>query len=522
MASRKITVLIALSLAIGMALPGIGFAADPPARGGTLRYAMIDTPPTLDQHVVTSTLGTTISQHFFETLFAFTEAYEPVPFLAESADVQNDGKLIVMTLRKGVIFHNGKEMTSEDVIASLDRWFKYGVRGPIVNKHVEKLEADGKYGVKLYLKEPFAPWATMLAFANGGPVIYPKEVADAAGKEPVPVKDYIGTGPYRFVEWKAGHEIILERFDKYANRSEKGDGYAGQRNAYFDKIIFIPVSDPGTRVNGLRAGDYDYAEMIPGDLFEELDKDPAVQTMIRKAAGFGELFFNEKQGMMTNKKLRQAMLTAMNMEPVLRAAVGPEKLWALNGALMPPGTKWYTTAGTEAYSQGNPERAKALAKEAGYNGEQITYMCTTSYDTHYNSSVVLAKQLKDAGFNIDLQIYDWATLLTRRAQPQLWDLFFTTHGFVPDPMLWTFMSPTYPGWWDTEKKREDSSEFTSNTDPTKRMVAMEDIQKTFYDEVPLARTGDMFTYDIYSPKVEGVGSETLLNFNKFWNVWFKK
>ena len=135
---------------------------------------------------------------------------------------------------------------------------------------------------------------------------------------------------------------------------------------------------------------------------------------------------------------------------------------------------------------------------------------------------MIAKQLKDAGFNIDLQIYDWATLLTRRSQPPLWDLFFTTHGFVPDPMLWTFMSPTYPGWWDTEKKRQYSSEFTANTDPAKRMVALENIQKIFYDEVPLARTGDIFTYDIYSPKVQGVGSETLLNFNKFWNVWFKK
>ena len=89
-------------------------------------------------------------------------------------------------------------------------------------------------------------------------------------------------------------------------------------------------------------------------------------------------------------------------------------------------------------------------------------------------------------------------------------------------MLWTFMSPTYPGWWDTERKRQYSSEFTGNTDPAKRMKAMEDIQVLFYDEVPLARTGDMFSYDIYSPNVQGVGSETLLNFNKFWNVWFKK
>ena len=122
-------------------------------------------------------------------------------------------------------------------------------------------------------------------------------------------------------------------------RTDKSDGDAGERVAYFDKLVFVPVADPGTRVNGLKAGEYDYAEYIPGDLFESLEKDSSVSIMIRKAAGFGELFFNQKEGMMTNQKLRQAMLAATNMEPVLSASVGPKQLWALNGALMPQGTK---------------------------------------------------------------------------------------------------------------------------------------------------------------------------------------
>ena len=277
-------------LVAGLLGVGLGWAGETPISGGTLRYAMIDTPPTLDQHIVTATLGTTISQHFFETLFTFNQAYEPVPFLAKGAEVRDGGKLIAIQLRQGVLFHNGKEMTSADVVASLNRWGKSGARGPVLFAHVEKVEADGKYGVKLLLKEPFAPWATLLAFANGGPVIYPKEVVEDAGKEPIAPKNYIGTGPYRFLEWKSGHEIILERFDKYARRTEKSDGYAGERVAYFDKIVFIPVPDPGTRVNGVKAGDYDYAEYIHGDLFDGLEKDPAVKTMIRKAAEFGELF----------------------------------------------------------------------------------------------------------------------------------------------------------------------------------------------------------------------------------------
>jgi peptide/nickel transport system substrate-binding protein len=494
-------------------------AGEAPKRGGTLRFAMIDTPPALDAHVLTATLSTTVSQHFLETLFTFTNQYEPVPHLAKSAETRDGGKLIVIQLREGVLFHNGKEMTSEDVVASLVRWGKFGARAPNLFRHVDRVAADGKYGVRIYLKNPFAPWATMLAYANGGPTIYPKEVMENATKQPIPPAAYIGTGPYRFVEWKAGHEIILERFDRYAKRTEKRDGDAGERVAYFDKLVFVPVADPGTRVNGTKSGEYDYAEYIPGDLFEGLSRDASVATMIRKAAGFGELFFNMKEGMMTNQKLRQAMLAATNMEPVLSASVGPKALWALNGALMPQGTKWFSKVGIEPYSQGNAAKARALAKEAGYKGEPIRYMVTTSYADHYSASVVLVKQLKDAGFNIDMQIYDWATLVDRRAKPGLWDVFYTTHGSVPDPILFTFMSPTYPGWWDTPAKSQYTAEFTAAPDSAKRLAALEKLQTLFYQDVPLLRTGDTFTYDIYNPKLRGILPSTMLNFPNFWNVW---
>ena len=510
-----------LSLVIPLLVAAPAWPGESPVRGGTLRFAMIDTPPSLDAHILTATLSTTISQHFLETLFTFTENYEPVPHLAKSAEVRDGGKLILIQLRQGVLFHNGKEMTSDDVVASLNRWGKFGARAPALFRHVERVAADGKYGVRIELKNPFAPWATLLAYANGGPTIFPKEVVENATKEPIPPSGYIGTGPYRFVEWKAGHEIILARFDKYVKRTEKSDGYAGERVAYFDRLVFVPVADPGTRVNGTKAGEYDYAEYIPGDLFDGLETDASVQTMIRKAAGFGELFFNQKEGIMTNQKLRQAMLAAMNMEPVLSASVGPKKLWALNGALMPPGTKWFTKAAVEGYSQNNPAKARALAKEAGYKGETIRYMVTTSYADHYTASVVLAKQLKDAGFNIDLQIFDWATLVSRRAQSGAWDVFYTTHGFVPDPILFTFMSPTYPGWWNTAGKQQYTEEFTTTQDSAKRMAALEKLQTLFYQDVPLARTGDTFTYDIYNPKLQGIANSTLLNFPSFWNVWRK-
>ena len=343
-------------------------AGESPTRGGTLRFAMIDTPPSLDAHVLTATLSTTVSQHFLETLFAFTDQYEPVPHLAKSAEVRDGGKLIAIQLREGVLFHNGKEMTSEDVVASLVRWGKFGARAPNLFRHVEQVVADGKYGVRIHLKNPFAPWATMLAYANGGPTIYPKEVMENATKQPVPPSAYIGTGPYRFVDWKAGHEIILERFDKYVKRTDKSDGYAGERVAHFDKLVFVPVADPGTRLNGIKAGEYDYAEYIPGDLFESLEKDSSVSTMIRKAAGFGELFFNQKEGMMTNQKLRQAMQAATNMEPVLSASVGPRAALGFERRPDAPGHQVVLEGRDRAVQPGQCRQGQGAGQGGGIQG----------------------------------------------------------------------------------------------------------------------------------------------------------
>ncbi|MBI4537669.1 MAG: hypothetical protein HY712_06905 [candidate division NC10 bacterium] len=179
---KRALVRMVLSLVVLLLGSTPSWAGETPTRGGTLRYAMIDTPPSLDAHILTATLSTTVSQHFFETLFTFTENYEPVPFLAKSAEAREDGKLIMIQLRQGLPFHNGKEMTSEDVVASLNRWGKYGARAPALFQHVERVAADGKYGVRIHLKNPFAPWAPLLAYANGGPTIHPKEVMENATK----------------------------------------------------------------------------------------------------------------------------------------------------------------------------------------------------------------------------------------------------------------------------------------------------------------------------------------------------
>src|SRR6056297_3404089 len=132
-------------------LGGIALAAlmSVPAYAQTLRYATIGEPPSLDLQMGTATLASTISQHMFETLYAFDAANAPQPYLVTGETISEDGKTIVLTLREGVMFHNGDTMDAGDVAASLNRWSEYGARGKILG--LESAEATGDLEVTLTL-----------------------------------------------------------------------------------------------------------------------------------------------------------------------------------------------------------------------------------------------------------------------------------------------------------------------------------------------------------------------------------
>lgn len=503
------------STAVAAALLAISGSA---MADGMLRYATVGEPPSLDQQVITSDLATTIAHHMFEGLYTFDSSNAPVPLLAASDETSADGKIITIKLREGVTFHNGELMTAADVLASLKRWGEFGSRGALLFDNVDAVEATGDYEITITLKAPFGPWKNLMAFINGGPAIYPASVLTGAGKEPIAPENYIGTGPYKFSKWEPNRYVELVRNNSYVSPEGEADGYGGKRVAEFDTLRFIPVSDVGTRVAGVRAGDYDYAESIPGDLFADLDADASVKTIVNGSPLFGLVFMNSKDGpLKENFALRRAIQTAIDKVPALQVSIGPDKLWRANGSFMPKGNVWYAEAGAENFSKGDAEAAKAMAKEAGYNGEPIKFMVSTNYPFHYDSAIVYTKQLAQAGFNIDLQVYDWATLIEKRAQPDQWDMFFTHHGFVPDPILISVMNDNYPGWWATPEKEALKAKFTASSDPAERQKIWAEIQALIYEQVPTMKTGDVYTYNIASPALKGLADATLI-WPAFWNI----
>jgi len=496
----------------------LSFAAGAVYADGMLRYATVGEPPSLDQHVVTSDLATTIAHHMFEGLYTFNAANAPVNLLASGDSMSDDGKTITISLRDDVEFHNGQAMTSADVVASMKRWGEFGSRGGLLFGNVESIEASGDHEITIKLSQPFGPWKNLLAFINGGPAIYPASIMEGATKEPITPESYIGTGPYKFSEWQPNRHVELVRFDEYSSPSGDADGYGGKRVADFDTLRFMPVPDVGTRVAGLQAGDYDYAESIPGDLYADLDADGNVKTILNGGPIFGLVFMNSKEGpLKENFELRRAIQTAIDKTPALQVAIGPEGLWRANGSFLPEGNVWHTDSGADNFSKGDADAAKEMAKNAGYSGDPIKFMVSTNYPFHYDKAIVYTKQLANAGFNIDLQVYDWATLIEKRAQPDQWDLFFTHHGFVPDPILISVMNDSYPGWWATDEKQALKDKFTASSDPDERKAIWGDIQELIYEQVPTMKTGDVYTYNIASPKLNGLGDATLI-WPHFWNV----
>ena len=507
--------LVRCGIMTAIALAGVSAHA---AAEGTLNYATIGEPPSLDVQVGTASIASTISQHMFETLYAFDSSYEPQPLLASGERIEDDGRTLVISLRTGVPFHNGEEMTAADVVASLQRWAEHGSRGKLLFQEGASIEATGSHEVTLTLPEPNGAWKNLLAFPNGGPVIYPASAVGDAGAEPLDVAAYIGTGPYKFNEWRPNRYVELVRFDDYSAVDAAADGYAGARVAELDALRFIPVADVGTRVAGLQAGDYDYAEFIPGDLFDTLDGDANVVIHRNGAPIFGLVFFNSKAGILKeNRQLRQAIQVALNKEEALRISIGPESLWDANGSFYPKNSVWYSDSGVSAFSEGNPEKAKQMAEEAGYDGTPIKLLVSTNYQFHYDQATVFTRQLAEAGINVQLIVVDWATLLKKRGEEGEWDMFFTHHGTVPDPVLITVLNDSYPGWWTTAESQEIKAALTGTADVDARRAAWSDLQELIYEQVPAIKTGDVYSYHIASPDLQNIGDSTVI-WPHFWGV----
>jgi peptide/nickel transport system substrate-binding protein len=515
--ARRRSVLKAAAMATACLVGcGVGWAQPAPMpKGGAVNLAMVGEPQGLDPMISTADLVGTIMQHVYETLYTFDANWNIAPMLAEGMPtVSKDGLTYTIALRKGVKLHNGRDLTSDDVIASLQRWMELSPRGKAVGKEITTLTAKSPLSVELKLKAPYAPLLAQLALPSGMAAIMAKESIAPQ------LKEFIGTGPYKFKERRPDQFTVLVRFDAYTSRKEAASGYAGKREALLDELRFVPVPSANTRVEGALSGQFHYADLLPVEAIGRIEKGaPAVVPIVTKNFGFPYIVFNTKEGVLASQPLRRAVQTAVGEGELLAAGFGDNRFFLVEPNFFPKGTPYYSAAGANLYNERNPQLAKDQAAKAGYNGQPIRIMASRQYEFHYNMALVMSEQLKKAGFKTDLQVVDWATLVQRRNDAKLWDVYFTHSGLFPEPML----SPPQlgdgaPGWWDSADKKSALSAFNQETNPAKRGALWGKVQQVVYDEVPFIEVGKFNGLSARSAKLQGY---TPAIWPFFWNTSLK-
>ena len=483
-------------------------------RGGLLKAVVPSNPTTLDIHFTSSDLVWKIAWHIFEPIITLDREGNPAPMLAEYK-LEEGGKKIVLKLRKGIKFHNGKTMNSEDVAASLGRWLNYSSLAKESFKAMESISITDPYTVAITFKEYTAEALAVLASQEQGAYIMPKEVIDSAkGGE---IKEYIGTGPYRFAEWIPDSHIRLVRFEDYTPLTGGPDGYGGTKYAYLDEILFIPVSDKKDRMAGIIAGDYDYSIISPEQL-PQIKTNPDLEAVSVPSGEMACMVFNLKKGNLTDKLLRQAVLTSLNIGGIMTAAFSDPLFYNIHPSWMPRGSAFWNDVGSDVYNKRDLEKAKRLMQEAGYKGEEILWVTTSDFSYLYQNALSAASQLEEAGFNINLQVVDLATLSHIRINPEAYDIVSFSLTLKADPVMIAFMGTNWPGWYDTPRKNEYINKFKAERDPKKRIELWREMSKVIYDEVPAITFGEIRSAAVFSKRLKGFNPGM---YPFFWNSWIE-
>ena len=441
------------------------------------------------------------------------------PELAESYEVDEKNTDFVFHLREGVKFHNGKTMTSEDVAASLNRWVESfsTVRKMVGDSRFEAVDA---LTVEIKLSNSAVMMLDMLAGASQCAVIYPKESLEQENADTgmIPPEYLIGTGPYRFAEWAVDQYVRLEKFEDYAPYGDPEaelDGLWGYKHAYTPTLIYYITKDADTRVNGLFAGDFDFAVKVTDANLARVEADDAY-TLYSQQTGMISLVWNKRS---TDKYLRQAVQALANADDLNIVNYGV--LYDNAPCFMEEGQPaWYTTAGSEFFCQNNPEKAKELLAQSSFDTSKPLRILYVNSGGAPAMVEILKQELETIGISSELIGQDRSTMTKTRTDETAYDVFFTTFSSVPVPSLRNFLSADFAGWSDDEKLQTLMMEMTTASTREAAFAAWEKIQAYCYsDYCPILMLGHFHQAAACTKKLTGYNVFLTTN---FWNARLAK
>lgn len=489
-----------------------GTGGGEPAFGGTLTVALAATPSIIDPFATTLQADWIIARQVCEPLFDVSTSFEIGPVLADELVDEGDG-VYTLTLREGVQFQNGAEFTSADVIASLNRYLGTPGNGSILAGLVSSIEAvdDTTLTITLNTPSPLLPTLLTTAYMMPASLVEGREVTDA-------ITELVCTGPYTLTSYSPDGDVVLDRWDDYQSRDEPGDGGLGAKNAYADQIIFTPIPEASTRRQATESGQIDIGGVIPLDDFDSVTSGGAAQAVLLSPTSGSTVVFNKAQGVMSDPAMRQAFLSALNMDDIMLAAFGNPDFYSVDGSFIPAvNAVWSTDAGTEFFNKPDLDRVKDLLDEAGYKGEPIVWLTTKEDPSWYGPSLPAQQQLKEAGINIDLRVIDRASVIAQRTDPSAFDLFSSGIPTYADPVLLPYLQETFPGTWVSPARDELLGELSTESDPAARKAIWESLQTVVYEELPFLKFGTSSPLVITGNDVHTAHPDELGGW--FYNVW---
>ncbi|MEM1619994.1 MAG: ABC transporter substrate-binding protein [Fervidicoccaceae archaeon] len=410
--------------------------------GGVLIQAIVGDPPHLNVGITTSVAALICSAGIFESLLRFDEQFNPYPGLAERWEISPDGKEFTFYLVKNATWHDGTPFTAQDVKFTFERVLaRYHPREREVLRTLDRVEVLDEYTVKFFFKEPNAVFLYTLNVHNAP--ILPKHLlepyADNMTAAPFNSKP-VGTGPFRFVEWKKGEYVRLER----------NPNYYLPGLPYLDGIVTRIFRDAVSAVLALEKGEVDYITgyYMPLSEAKRLQGSKDIVLTDRGTTITSPIFlmfYNIHKAPLNNLEFRKAVAYAINRQEILdkvffgfgRIATGPI-----------PSSSWAYTGDVEKY-EFNPEKAKQILDSLGFrdidndgfrefpNGTKLvlTFPYNSGVAIHERTAQLVADMLRNVGIKVELKAYDEATLTTTVYSRREFDLAVERFSTGPDPVV---------------------------------------------------------------------------------------
>ncbi len=483
---------------------------DEPQYGGTLVYGMSMDITGLEPGV-RSWENHEIIRHIVEGLLTVDEDLEVIPALARDYDVSEDGTVYTFYLHEGVLFHNGEEMTADDVVYSIE-YFLDAPRGGELGD-LENIEKIDEYTVEITIEEPSGPFLTTIA-SPYTVAIMPEGIVEEQDGE---ISHLIGTGPFELVEWVPDRHTRMARFEDYWGGYGEPSGLGGEKTAYVDELVIQPSPEIATRMVGLETGEIDIA-FIPGKEVDRLAEQPFLEvTDTGPSLEFWNYWFNVDEHPFDDINFRKAFAHALNREEILIAAADGHG--EISNSPFPPGSFWRTAEHDIEYEH-DMDKAMEYLEASDYDGEPVEIISYVGYTGMDRMGVIAETVLREMGVNAELNNVEAAAM---------WDMFeageyqIMTYGYgaMLDPHEFYYgrvHSNMNTNNWQNDEYDELVEQAQRETDPEIRRELYGQAQEIIMEELPLLCTYHEQFFNVYHENVRGYEAWPAV-FWRGWNVW---